>query len=312
MTPMKRLATVGGTAALAIGLLATAASADELTDYLDRAQESTYTANRLVVSVWGDQTQVSTSFVEHSNGMEMVRVDTTWTMVGNGRSVTVNDSPQGVAFVTHAEPIDTGRYTIGDVVNVKHMRRDCQIVQVLEDGKLRASILIDVRTGAPLITETFTDSGNVFRRSSLQDFKAYRTYAAPKDTRDFEYEIVMPVESEVLPRLMAGYQLVGIFPAPGGAEQGFYSDGLFSFSLFTFSDTASVSGFETPGTMVTEDGTYDVVATARDVRIYWTDGSYDYVIVGDMPPDHAVEILAELPSPDTRSMFSRWWDRVFG
>ena len=53
MTPMKRLATVGGTAALAIGLLATAASADELTDYLDRAQESTYTANRLVVSVWG-------------------------------------------------------------------------------------------------------------------------------------------------------------------------------------------------------------------------------------------------------------------
>ena len=312
MTPMRRLATVGSTAFLVVGLFATAASADELTDYLDRVQESTYTANRLVVSVWGDQTQVSTAFVEHSDGMEMVRVDTTWTMVGNGKSVTVNDSPQGIAFVTHPEPIDTGRYTIGDVVDVRHMRRDCQVVEVLENGEVRASILIDVRTGAPLITETFTGGGNVFRRSSLQDFKAYRTYAGPEDTRGFEHEIVMPVDSDVLPRVLAGYQLVGIFPAPGGAEQGFYSDGLFSFSLFTLSDTASVSGFETPGTMVTERGTYDVVATAHDVRIHWTDGSYDYVIVGDVPPDHAVGILAELPSPNTKSMFSRWWSRVFG
>lgn len=122
----------------------------------------------------------------------------------------------------------------------------------------------------------------------------------------------MPVESQLLPSSVAGYQLVDIFPAPGGAEQGFYSDGLFSFSLFAFSDTTAVSGFESPQSMVTDTGTYDMVATAHDVRLHWTDGSHDFVIVGDLPPDHAVEVLAELPSPDVRSMFSRWWNRVFG
>jgi hypothetical protein len=157
-----------------------------------------------------------------------------------------------------------------------------------------------------------TDTGRVFRRSSLQDFKAYRTYTAPRSVDDAEYEIVMPQESELLPDEVAGYKLVDIFPAPGDAEHGFYSDGLFTFSLFALDGAAEVTGFDDPGTFVTGSGAYDVEATAHDVRLHWTDGSQRYVMVGDLPPDHAAEVLAELPEPDVRSMFSRWWARLFG
>lgn len=312
MTMLRRAATVGGTAVLAVSMLAPAAVAEELTDYLDRAMQSTYTANRLVVSVWGDETSISSSFVEHADGMEMVRVDSTWTVVGNGRSVVVNDAPHGVAFVTHAQSIETDRYTIGTVRMVKHMRRDCRLVEVMEGDHVRAVILFDVNTGAPLITETFTGTGRVFRRSSLQDFKAYRTYIAPRTVDDVEYEIVMPRESEVLPDSVAGYQLIDIFPAPGGAEHGFYSDGLFTFSLFALDGAAEVTGFDDPKSFITGTGSYDVEATALDVRLHWSDGAHRYVMVGDLPPDHAADVLAELPAPDARSMFSRWWAKIFG
>jgi hypothetical protein len=312
MNALRRAALVGGSALLTVGLLAGTASADELGDYLDRAKESTYTANRLIVSVWGDETRISSAFVEHANGTEMVRVDSTWSIVGNGRSVLVNEEPQGVAFVTHTDAIDTGRYTIGSVTAVRHMRRDCQAVEVMEGDLVRAKILFDDHTGAPLITETFTSTGRVYRRSSLQAFKAYRTYTAPRSVDDVEYEIVMPQESEHLPKELAGYTLVDIFPAPGGAEQGFYTDGLFSFSLFALAETPSVTGFENPRPFLTSSGSYDLVATADDVRIHWSDTEHQYVIVGDLPPDHAADVLAELPAPDVRSMFSRWWNRIFG
>ncbi len=312
MMVARRIATVGSTAVLAVGLFASTAAAGDLTEYLERAQQSTYTANRLVVSMWDGDTNVSSEFVEHSSGMEMVRVDSMWSIVGNGRSVVVGDEPQGVAFVSHSEPIETGRYTVGSVTDVTHMRRNCQIIEVMEGDIVRANIVIDERTGAPLISETLTDTGKVFRRSSLQNFKAYRTYAAPMDSNGIEYEVVMPLESDLLPTSIAGYQLVDIFPAPGGSEQGFYSDGLFTFSLFALSRETDVSGFENARALVTSTGRYELASAPADVRIHWLAGETHYVIVGDLPPDHATDVLAELPAPSSRSMFTRLWEKLFG
>ncbi len=308
----RRITTISGTAVLVLGLLATGARADDLTVVLDRMQQATYSANRLVVSTWGEDTEVSSEFVEHASGMEMVRVDSTWSIVGNGRSVVVSDEPQGVAFMTHAKPIKTDRYTIGAVTPVSHMQREGQIVEVMEGDIIRANILVDVRTGAPLISEILTDSGTVFRRSSLQNFKAYRTYVAPGDPTEIEYVVILPLESELLPTSIAGYQLVDIFPAPGGAEQGFYGDGLFTFSLFALSRETDVTGFEGATTLVTGEGSYELASTPSDVHIHWRAGGTHYVIVGDLPPDHAIKVLAELPAPSAPSVFDRIWQTLFG
>jgi hypothetical protein len=312
MTALRRLVTIGSIAAATVAMLATNASADELTDYLERANQSTYSANKLVVSVWGGQTEISSSFVEHSDGMEMVRIDSTWSMIGNGTAMTMGDAPRGVAFMASLEPITTNRYTVAGVTRVNHMGRICELVNVVEGDTLRAKLLIDVRTGAPLITESFTDAGKVFRRSSLQSFLAYRTYSGPSSPSGAEYDIVMPAASEALPDSIFGYRLVDVSEAPGDSEHGFYSDGLFSFSLFILGDVSSGTGFESSTLWVTDTGVYDLVSTARNVSIHWTDLENHFVIVGDMPPDHTAEVLAELPAPDVRSAFSQWWHRLFG
>ena len=157
------------------------AVADDVSEVLDRARESTYTATRLTVSVWGNQTQVIRERVEHSNGAEMIRIDETWSMVGNGRAIELGDAPQGVAFVTDTRPISTDRYVTGSTEPCRHMRRDCSLIPILEGGTLRAQMVVDERTGAPLITYVYDGQGRLYRTSSLSDFAPHRMYEWSKD-----------------------------------------------------------------------------------------------------------------------------------
>ncbi len=312
MTVVRRLVLVAASVALLISLPAGGAVAAELEDVLDEASGSTYTASRLVVSVWGGQTQVSREFVEHADGMEMVRRDTNWSMVGNGKAATMGDEPTGVTFLTHQQPNATSRYTINEYGKATHMSRLCRIVEVMEGDIVRARLVVDDRSGALLIQELYSGNGGLYRRTTLSDFRAYRVYEAPMDGADVPMEIVMPEESDVLLDSAAGYQLVDAFSAPGGSEQGFYSDGLFRFSLFVLPVQTVVSGFEEPMAFVTESGVYDMVPTAHAARLHWSDGSNQFVLVGDLPPDHLGDVLGELPAPDAGGMWSKWWKRLFG
>jgi negative regulator of sigma E activity len=119
-------------------------------------------------------------------------------------------------------------------------------------------------------------------------------------------------EPDVVPAEVAGYQLVEVFPGPSGSEQGFYSDGLFSFSLFAWDAATVVQGFEDPMTYVADGSIYDMVPSAEDIRIHWTDADNHYVLVGDLPPDHLHSVLGNLPEPDSDGMFKRFWQRLFG
>ena len=297
---------------LLLAIPATGAIAAELDDVLGEARESTYTASRLVVSLWGGQTQVSREFVEHADGMEMVRQDTTWSMVGNGKAALMDEESTGVTFLTHEPGVSASRYTVNEYDKVTHMSRSCHIVEVMEGDVLRAALVVDDRSGALLIQELYNDTGRMFRRTTLSDFRAYRTYEAPMESGDVPMEIVMPADSALLEETVAGYQLADAFSAPGGSEQGFYSDGLFRFSLFVLPGRTTLSGFEEPMAFVTETGVYDMVPTAHAVRLHWEDGSNNYVLVGDLPADHLRDVLAELPLPDAGGMWTKWWQRLFG
>lgn len=312
MTALRRLVFLGMSAALLSSLSVGSALAAELEDVLDDARDATYTASRLVVSVWGGQTQVAREFVEHSSGMEMVRRDANWSMVGNGKAATMGEQPAGFTFLTQQQGISTTRYTINEYADATHMSRPCRIVEVMEGDVTRATLVVDDRSGALLIQELYNSSGGLYRRTTLSDFRAYRIYEAPMDGATVPMEIVMPEESEALVESAAGYQLVDTFSAPEGSEQGFYSDGLFRFSLFVLPGHTVVSGFEEPMAFVADSGVYDMVPTAHATRLQWTDGSHQYVLVGDLPPDHLGEVLAELPTPDARGVWSTWWNRIFG
>lgn len=317
MTTLRRLLLVAVSTLLLVVSFASAAPAAELDDLLSEARDSTYTASRLVVSVWGGQTQVSRDFVIRKDGMEMTLVDAKWTMTGNGKVISMGDDPAGVAFVTVQRTIESTRYRVGRVTSGVHASRPCQIVEVMEGGLLRATLIVDDRSGAVLIRETYTAEGDVFRRTTLSEFHAYRTYEAPMDGADVAVEVVMPAEAGHLPASVAGYQLVDAFKAPGGSgqgyyAQGYYTDGLFRFSLFVFEGRTIVSGFDDPMVLALESGNYDMVPTAQTVQVQWQDGSNRFVLLGDLPPDHLAEVLSELPRPERQGMFARWWGRLFG
>ena len=312
MIHVRRTAVIGTSVLLSLAMFAPAASAGDVDDLLQAARDATYSANRVTVSVWGDQTQVADQWVEHWSGGEVVRTNSAWSVYGRGRAVTMGEETGGIAFVTQRTMPASKRYSIGDVTDVTHLRRKCERIEIMEGDMLRAVLLVDKRSGAVLHTEIYNDQGRIFRTVALDDFKPYRMYSMPEDASSVPVEIVMHSDSDELPSAIAGYQLVDVFPGPGGSEQGFFSDGLFSFSLFSMSNRTVVSGFEDPIPLVTNAGVYDMVPTASDVRIRWSDGSNTFVLVGDLPPDHARDVLNELPPPSTGSMLVRWWHRIFG
>lgn len=308
----RRTAVLGTSVIVVMTLFAPAASAGELDTILETAREATYNASRLTVSVWGNQTQVSDQWVEHWSGGEIVRTNSVWSVYRNGRAVTMGDTPAGFVFVTQRTMPGSERYRIGAVEDVTHLGRPCKRIEIMEGDLLRATFLVDRRSGAVLHSQIFTDEGKIFRTTALDDFKPYRVYAEPADPSSIPVEVVMRRDSDVLPSEIAGYQLVDSFTGPRGSEQGFYSDGLFSFSLFAISKGTTIVGFEEPMAFVTNNGVYDMVPTAQDVRLRWSDADRNFVLVGDLPPDHARDVLAELPPPEVRGMFARWWSRLFG
>jgi hypothetical protein len=312
MNAARRFMFVATSAILVATSIATSASATELDDVLTEASDSTYTASRLVVSVWGGKTQVSREYVEHADGMEIVRRGAKWSMTGNGKAISMGDEPTGITFLTDQRSISTNRYTIEEIAKATHMSRPCRIVEVMEGDILRATLVVDDRSGALLIQELYSGNGSLYRRTTLSDFHAYRTYEAPTDGTDVPAEVVMHEDSILLPDSIAGYVLVDAFSAPGGSEQGYYTDGLFRFSLFILGGNMDVSGFEESMEFAAESGVYEMVPTAQAVRLHWRDGSNNFVLVGDLPPDHVEDVLGELPKPEPRGMWARWWQRLFG
>ena len=312
MTRLGRSVLVGTAFAVAFAVLAPAASAGELEDIITSARDATFNANRVTKSVWGDQIEVTDQLVEHWSGGEWVRTNSSWTVAGNGRLVTMGDVPSGLIFLTAKTTPEIKRYTVGDVTDITHMRRDARRVDVMEGDLKRATLIVDKRSGAVLLAETFNSHGRVFRTISLSDFKPYRMYPEPDDMSSVPVQVIMHSESDLLPDEIAGYTIVDVFPGLGGSEQGFYSDGLFGFSLFAIAKNTVIDGFEDSMALVTLHGLYEMVPTAQHVRIRWANRDRNFVLVGDIPPDHLEEILAVLPAPERDSMLKIWWRKLFG
>jgi hypothetical protein len=312
MTRLSRSVLVGTTFAVALAVLAPAASAGELEDIITSARDATFNATRITKSVWGDQIEVTDQLVEHWSGGELVRTNLSWTVAGNGRLVTMGEVPTGLVFLTAKTTPQIERYQVGAVTDVMHMRRTAQRVEIMEGDLKRATLIVDNRSGAVLLAETFNDQGRVFRTVVLRDFKPYRMYPEPDEMSSVPVQVIMHSDSDLLPDAIAGYKIVDVFPVPGGSEQGFYSDGLFGFSLFAISKRTAIEGFGESVALVTEHGLYEMIPTAQDVRIRWADRNRNFVLVGDIPPDHLEEILDVLPAPERDSMLKIWWHKLFG
>jgi hypothetical protein len=130
---------------------------------------------------------------------------------------------------------------------------------------------------------------------------------------DREYRMMLPLEDAKLPIELAEYHLTDVYVAPHDGRQAFYTDGLFSFSVFTTRGRADWAKIATNEYSYTADG-YDYlrVISPTNVTVLWNAPTTAFALVGDLPPDHLVDVLADLPRPGTDNWMKRMWRKLFG
>ena len=173
-------------------------------------------------------------------------------------------------------------------------------------------MVVDDSTSAPVATEVFDADGRLFRYSSMVNF----TVAVdPVMTQidDREYRMMMPIGEADLPESVAGYRLTDVYAGPQNGRQAFYTDGLFTFSVFTTRGRANwgaIADDEHP--YIAGGRSYLRVVTPTSVWVLWNAPATAMALVGDLPPDHLDEVLGELPLPGTDNWLRRMWRTLFG
>jgi hypothetical protein len=290
-------------------VLAVPGGATELDEVLEDSSDAVYSGRRLAVTVWQGVSSTDVYDVEQAAGT---------TMVG-GRAViregSLHDlSAQGHSYALSAwnEATPSHQY-IATTNGVRtHLGRICDVVDIHERGVLRSRVLLDRQSSAPLLTEVYDAAGEVFRSTSMIEFSPFeQEMPAPALLRG-EYEMVMPRYNSSLPRVAGGYERFDVYAGPGLSEQGFYGDGLFSFSLFRVGAATIVPLPDDAIEVEIGGATYDVVVAPSELWLTWTSDDDRYVLVGDLPPDHLEDVLLQLPRPAKPNWFQRVWRSLFG
>jgi len=309
---MRRRMAILGSLVAASALAGTPAVADELNEYLEEADQATYSGRRLVATTWDGLERMGVVDVEQLGGMAMVSSGHTYIMVGDGKVHAIGSPEAALSYVHEsAAPVNHGYgVAMGEIGT--HLGRSAAVMEITENGMLRMRLVVDVETSAPLHTEVFDDEGNVFRYSTMMEFSA--SAPALDDYEDEgEYRMMVPLDEALVPDEAGRYGLIDVYGGPADAQQAFYSDGLFTFSLFAIEGTTNIEDVAANGSAWNLDGfEYTRVLAPAEVWVLWNAQGSTYALVGDLPPDHLEDVLVDLPRPGQRNWFSRMWAKLFG
>ncbi|MEA3510535.1 MAG: hypothetical protein U9R51_03775 [Actinomycetota bacterium] len=309
---IRRVIMTGGlVAAFAIASVGPAL-ADDLADYLADAGDAVYSGRRVVGTTWDGFETIGVVEVQHLSGMATLGSGSSYATIGGGRMRIDGPAEAALSFVgaTHGD-LDA-RYAISHGEMTEHLGRSAYVLEVTEASFLRMRMVVDESTAAPLTTEVYAPDGTVFRYSSMLEFSVSAD-PAMASMDEHSYEMMLPIDQADLPVDAAGYQLVDVYTGPQGANQAFYTDGLFSFSVFTTSGRMNWEAAIDDEVPYAVDGyAYWRIINPASLWVMWNAPGTAIALVGDLPPDHLEEVLAELPRPGTDGWMTRMWHRLFG
>ena len=309
---IRRFAFLGSLTVALVAFGVSPVLADELSDFLEDADAAAYSGTRWVSTSWDGIESVAVIEVQHVGGLTVIGSGESYTMVGHGKVRAVGSSGVAIEYANRSTLPEADGYLLTHTGMAVRSGRPINVIEVHEGELLRMRMVVDAATGAPLETEVYDETGAVFRHSTMVEFSP-ETPEMADYVDDGEYYMMLPLEQAQLPGELGRYQLVDAYSGPGDAEQGFYSDGLFRHSVFTFSGRADLQTFAPAGATWVLDGfEYVRVVRPAEVWVLWNSPDATYWMVGDLPPDHIEAVLAELPRPGERNWFSRMWRRLFG
>ncbi len=306
-----RLAILGTLVVAAATLSVSPALADGLNEYLEEADQAVYSGRQVVGTTWGGVEAMGMVEVRHFGGMAMVGSGPAYTMIGQGKVNALDSPDSALAYVPIARAPVNHAYDLAGGELSTRFGRTVKTIDIVENGVVRMRMVIDTATGATLGTEVFDADGNRFRFSNMVDFSP--SAAGMEDyVDDGEYRVMLPLDEAGVPDGAGRYRLIDAYPAPAEAEHGFYTDGLFRFSLFAFDGRHAVSNIENGHAWAVDGFEYVTVIKPAAVWVLWNAPDQTFALVGDLPPDHLEEVVADLPRPGQRNWFVRAWRRMFG
>ncbi len=303
------------TAGLILGSAAVATADDALEEMLETAMSADFHGRGVVLCAWGGDSAATTYEVSRHNGMSMVSGGGTEFLLGGGAVATRSGSDWYALEIEAWSDWDlSDRYSLSAASVVTRLGRPAREMLVLEQGNPRARVIVDAQTGAPLLTEVFDGSGATYRMAALIDFEATDGGAAmpPMDEMMELRSVQGTAGSDTLPVMAAWYRQADSYGGPGDALHAFFTDGLFSFSVFESRRGPTPEQFAAATRFVSGGKVYRRIVTPSQVWVQWHAPDHSYVLVGDLPPDHIAAVLRDLPLPGERSLFVRLWRRLFG
>lgn len=304
-----RAAFVAGVTGMLVVGLSLPGGATELDELLEDASDAVYSGRRISVTVWQGVSSSDVHDVEQAAGTTMIGGRT---VIGEGSLHELSAEGHSYALSAWNQATPSHQYVAVTNGVRTHLGRICDVVDIHEGGVLRSRVLVDRQSSAPLLTEVYDGEGEVFRYTSMVDFSPFEQSMPSPPLRRGDYEMVMPRYNTTLPTNAAGYERFDVYAGPGGSQQGFYGDGLFSFSLFRVGTATTVPLPDDAIGVEISGSTYDVVVAPAELWLTWTSGDDRYVLVGDLPPDHLEDVLGQLPRPDKPNWFQRAWRSLFG
>lgn len=295
---------------IAAGAPAALAAAD-LEEYLQHAEDAEYAGRRIVITVWDGTSRISIYDVTHAPSLMMIGDESGESTVGSGK---VAGSRSAAVMIAHLSASGlANRYTVEAPKDVMLLGRSARSITIVEDALVRAVFVFDSGTGASLSTEIYDGAGTLFRYSAMLEFDPSPNLVY-KDLQPAttDYDVMLPATGTSLPPTAAGYERADTYGGPNDSVHAFYTDGLFSFSIFEIRGDVHLTAFDDGDEFEVAGATYQRLITPSELWVAWSAHGSTYLLIGGLPPDHLEDVLVELPRPNRGNLLQRMWRGLFG
>ena len=289
------------------------ALAQDLEEWLERAAGAEYSGRQFTLCDTPDGHRVEIVEVVQSEGLLEVRASF-------GSAVVTPDgiyqrSSDGAVSVSSAEAV-TGwqlaeHYRVEFGAMGEGLRRPVDVLQVMDGDLLRMELSFDRQTGAVLEAEVFNADSSRYCTSSFIVFEPGSNDIDPPAMIVQVIESTL-VDDDRLPLRLGGFTRKDSYQGPSGSVTGFYSDGLFSFTLVVADRRITVQGLDTTLAARIGGAIYDRAFTPGQSFHSWGTRDGGYVMLGDLPLDLQEQVLSELPKPGKPGFLTRVWRKFFG
>jgi hypothetical protein len=299
--------------AVAVGVLltllpATAASAADLEDLLNRSRDASYSAEQVISCNTPEGARDAVVSLEQVGGELQVSGEVEVSSGSGGWSLTsdgsVVDSASVEAGTNDAEPT----YRVDEGADHSFLDRAAGLYKLYAGDVLRGELIVDGTTGALLSVVTYNADGEVYCDRRFIEFDPTTPeVAAPSVASDGALEPSQ--ETAAFPENLGTFRRLDIYQDGEGLVFAYYSDGFFSFAVF---QTPSVVELTEPGSLTLDGLAYGRSFSPGQVTYSWETRNGGMALVGDLPPDMHSEVLAGLDRPFSPGVLQRLWRNLFG